>query len=190
MHGKFGSIVATTAFLLLAASPARADTVSIPWIGNVISGPEALIGSTWSGTLSFDDSVFDSEGDVTLSGEDGLVVTLDFRGQTFSNQDDTDFPAYPRAAFFNGELFDLNFLILDGDGQGQELFDGDFGGTLADIFHLDTFGGVAANGDGSFTIGMNVNVVEVPEPSKYLSMLAGLGLLGVTAGARRRLPLR
>lgn len=189
MISNIRTMVAVTAFAA-SIGAAQAETISIGWIGTVLNGPDSLLGTTWAGTLSFDDSFLSLEEEVELGTADGLLLTFDFRGQTFTNSDDTDFDSYPRITLTNGVITDLNFLLVDGDEQGQEIFDGEFAGEDVNVFNLDTFNPIQSNGDGTYSVGLNVNVPAIPEPATWLSMLAGLGLLGLCAGSgsRRRAP--
>lgn len=97
---KLGAIAATIVLSLTAIKPAQSATLTYNISGTTDSGP--LVGETYSGSLSFDDSTLTGNGSEFLTPAN---LSLSFSNPIFTN---ATFVAPAEIAFFNGTFLGLN----------------------------------------------------------------------------------
>ncbi|BAT52433.1 hypothetical protein NOS3756_13730 [Nostoc sp. NIES-3756] len=105
--------IATLAAISVAAAevmPTQAATVKYNFTANVTSGNNL---GQYLGSFEYDDSFLTSLGLETVGIEDGLKVTFNYLDQTFTEEDDYDFPAYPIVSFDSGQLLGLSYFVAD-----------------------------------------------------------------------------
>lgn len=157
---------ALTLLALLVATTAQAAPVTEPLFGEVTFGPH--LGATASGSFTYDDTLVTGVGSETIRVPE-LSLTLDFLGQTFDESDDIDFfnvDPYPSLTFEDGTPVAINFLVINGDGVGQEILDPEVTG-FSMITDLTPVAGGGYFGQ--------ITTFGVPEPtSALLATLGGL----------------
>lgn len=100
--------------LALVAGTVQAVPIVVPFTVEVVDSfpsPEFL-GATGSGSITYDDSLIAGAGDETL-GASEFEVELMLFGQTFTNADDIDSPAFPILGFTDGAIVSLDFVIAE-----------------------------------------------------------------------------
>lgn len=100
--------------LSLAAGAVQAVPIVVPFTVEVVvsfPSPEFL-GATGSGTITYDDALITGVGDEVLGASDFMVELMLF-GQTFTNGDDIDYPAFPELGFTDGAIVLLDFVIAE-----------------------------------------------------------------------------
>src|SRR4051794_1654014 len=159
--------IAGLALLLVATGPAAAVPIIQGFEVTAANGP--LVGQTFTGTFSYDNSLLTGSGTEYIDPTQGLTVSFTFGGITYTQVNDLNYPDYPLAAFVNGDLAHLDFLVDN-------------------LFELNAFFSyfVAGNGyfgDVSYTGPVSVAVAE---PGLLALLGTGLLLLGVAAPRARR----
>ena len=109
-------VVAAAAGMLLTA-PAMAGTLyQVDFKVAYKTGYKSY--TSYLGSLCYDDENLNGSGweKLSLNGngstKKGLLgVTFDFKGHTFTEADDTDYPNYPVIKFYNGVFKGLDFLF-------------------------------------------------------------------------------
>ena len=133
------------------------------------------MGELASGSFTYDDDLIVGIGDEVLLPPD-FTLTLSFLGQTFTEDDDIDFPDFPEIFFEDGLPLFIDYVVVDGDGVGDEIAD-------PEIFSF-SFVGLIPEPTGGFFISIETNFEFIPEPTT--AMLLGLTLVGLAARRETR----
>lgn len=96
-------------FAVIAAIPVQAATITYNFRADVTSG--ALLGQTFTGLLSYDDSTLTKVGSEFLSPAEGLEVSFNFLGTAYTEKNDVNFPDFPLTNFNNGVFEGLDFAV-------------------------------------------------------------------------------
>jgi hypothetical protein len=156
-------VVALIGTLLAAFSSAQAAVQTYAFSGTLDSG--FYLGQGFSGNFSFDDLALAGSGAEFL-GVDSL--TLSILGRTYT-QADADAPA--EAGYSDGSFLGLSYSVSSSEPQFSLIF-GSLDTSDAYIAYDATLS-LIGSGAG------NVIYTPVPEPRDGLTLLAGLGLVGV-----------
>ncbi len=97
----------------LIAGPSHAVMVTKTFEAEVMYGSSKFIGTVGEGSFIYDDALVSSSGLDFLTAADGIEIYLDIFGQSFSHEDDADFPFYPEIVFLNGAPVGLDFIISE-----------------------------------------------------------------------------
>lgn len=154
-------VVATavsTFFAVMEASPLQAATITYDFKADVTSG--SLLGQTFTGFLSYNDSALTGVESEDLGPADELKVSFNFLGATYTEKNEQEFPDFPLVNFNNGVFEGLDFFVND----SPTIF----------VINLDEFS------YGGETVG-NVTYTRsepVPEPGTIVGLVT-LGLGGL-----------
>ena len=96
-------------FAVIAASPVQAATITYNFKADVTSG--SLLGQTFTGLLSYDDSTLTKVGPEFLSPAEGLKVSFNFLGTAYTEKNDVTFQDFPLTNFNNGVFEGLDFAV-------------------------------------------------------------------------------
>lgn len=151
--GKSLSIatLAAISFAAVEAIPTQAATIKYKFTANVTSGSNP---GEYLGSFQYDDSFLTGLGLETLGIEDGLKVTFNYLGETFTEEDDADFDAYPIVSFDDGKILGLNYFVADKFTIAGDLDTPDVGGNI--FYVIDESVNTTAVG--------TVTYSRVPEP--------------------------
>jgi hypothetical protein len=107
------SLIAFAAVVLnsvvLAGRPVQASIVTYDFTVNVTEG--SLSGQSYSGAFSYDDSTLEATGVETLGVDQELSVCMNYAGHTYTEVDDTSYPAFPKLIFEDGTITQLDFWV-------------------------------------------------------------------------------
>jgi len=163
-------------FSVLAATAVQAQDVSRAFEVTIEEG--GLTGEVFSGNVTFDASFL---GEAVILFPDEFSLEFDFLGETFTEEDDFDFPFFPTAELNAiSQVIGLSYLvdtIFLTDASIDAFFGfipGDDG--VGDEFIYTLFDGGVAVDSGAGTL------VPVPEPASTVA----LGLLGLGALVGRK----
>ncbi len=159
--------------MVLAAAPANAATLLQPFSIDVTSGD--LAGETFSGSLSFKDSLLSGVGQEIVTAEDGLTLDFDFSGTTFTEADDFGFETglFPEVSFLDGSFSGLNYVVDTGDVFFAIGDSANQPGTNFE-YELGPVGAATDAGLGTLVAGESTTV---PEPATIISLLMAGGLV-------------
>ncbi|MEQ8210752.1 MAG: PEP-CTERM sorting domain-containing protein [Lacipirellulaceae bacterium] len=160
-------IIALLAAVAVCVVPADAFGVLITetLTGEVLFGD--AMGATATATFTYDDALITGIDEEFLVPPD-FSLSFTFLGQTFIEDDDTDFPDFPELGFLDGVPVSLDFVVIDGDGVGDEILD-------PVIFNFSMFD-IEPDPAGGFFGEIFTNFSFIPEPTT--AMLAGLAMVG------------
>jgi hypothetical protein len=170
MINSWQNAAAITSGLVLSlavqqVNPVQAATVNYNLAGTIQNG--SLVGETFSGTFSYDNSPLTDSGFETLGVSQ---VSLNFFGLTFTADDDDSYPDYPTVEFSNGSFLGLNFTVSSFTPEFSLI--PAFGNTVATFSYI----GTNDNGSGSIQYTFVSEPTSVPEPSTVLGLIAlGIG---------------
>lgn len=185
---RLGGFLTALAIVSATLLPAQAAVVTKGISGIVISADTNLlnlkVGDTLTGYVSFDSALLTGVGIefLTLAEDPGLTIHIEIGALSFDETDEEEFPRFPKLAFLDGQLLDIDFLVdIVSDDPDSEFFIG------AEDDSLRTFRFSFPNSqsvvDGDFEF------VDLPEPGTL--PLYGLALAGIGAlGPHRRRSLR
>lgn len=178
-RSKSASVAQVVGALAMAAAallPARAAIVEFDFTATVASGPFA--GEVGSGLIRFDDAFGGTEVSPG-AGNGSLEIDFTFRGQTFDEENDADFPAFPLVTRVGSQPVAIDFVLVNGV-SGVDFSD-------AEILTVALQGTLLPGNSSRLETTIDVLVGDpgvVPEPASF--GLAGLALLGLALGRRRR----
>ena len=111
----YQKLIVTTAvstfFAVMEASALQAATITYDFKADVISG--SLLGQTFAGFLSYDDSALTGVGAEALGVADELKVSFNFLGATYTEKNEVEFPDFPVTNLNNGVFEGLDFFVND-----------------------------------------------------------------------------
>ena len=144
-------------------------------------------GLTGSGTVTYDESLLSGIDRETLEGNGDFDLTMTLLGQTFTDEDDINFPDYPELYFMDGMPIELDYIIsevsepIDGEGSPSNPVEIDALGVFdISLYELNPTPGEAH--DFAVIVFINDALAPIPEPSS-----AGLlGILGLGIALARR----
>jgi hypothetical protein len=165
--------------IMAIAGAADAATRTIDF--EVLNGP--LAGNAVTGSLEFDETVLDSNGDGDLTSVSGFTsLSLTFEGQTFGLSDDAGFPEYPVLSVEDSLISILDFFAAESD-------------TFTNPTRIDAPGVLsfavswASLSDNGATLFGGIDVAyaapTIPVPASLPLLAAGLGALGLATRRRR-----
>lgn len=161
--------ITTLVSMLFAALPA-AQAATYSFSGMMDSG--SLIGESFTGLISFDDSA------LTTLGEEYLGVgslSMSFLSATW-DLFNLETGATAEVKFYEGVFAGLSYSATRGS-TGFSTIPGSLDTSDAFVAYTSTIGDGGAG---------NVIYAPVPEPESYAMFLAGLGLMGLAALRRSR----
>lgn len=164
--------LALTTVALLTAAPAMAAPLNFD-LEFTVAGTDAatsgFLGTSFTGTLTIDDSFLDASGDGFASGSDfDLDVTFD--GVTYTEENDIDFPGFPTAEFSGFGLDILDFILFAGT-NGTVFND-------LDVTSLFLVTGFTQDASGTYQGTASINDAAIPLPAGGVLMLGGLAAFG------------
>ncbi len=160
-------------------TPASATPVTINLTGTVGAG--SFIGTVGTGTLNYDSGSFTGLGTETIGPGDGLTLSFNIFGQTFTGPDDIDYNLYPQLTQQDGFFESLDFIVSEVSGS-----------VLTNIIQAGVFGFSIFFVDQNANLGLvfDVEVDEVgvvPLPAALPLFGTGLALMGFIGWRRKRL---
>lgn len=136
-----------------------------------------LAGQTFEGSFQYDESLLIDSGQENLAVSDGLAVSFDFLGTTFTEANDLGFTTglFPNVSFTDSVFSGLSYLVETGDlfftiDAGQE------GPGLPGTLFSYEIGPIAAptdTGSGILSLG---DTTKVPEPTMLLGLAIAVSL--------------
>jgi len=158
---------------------AKAATITYDFTVDITSGP--LTGTQPTGFFSYDDASLTGVGLETVGLNDGLSISFNFLGETYSETDDAGVPDYPIVQFQDRSLLGLNFNVFYAPSfQSFAIADeanvstGEIGLGAGNVFAYDTDPSVQFEGLGTVTYSAR----PIPEPSSVVGLsVLGLGLI-------------
>ncbi|WP_414752131.1 PEP-CTERM sorting domain-containing protein [Anabaena sp. CCY 9910] len=105
--------IATIAAISVVAvefKPTQAAIVNYRFTVDATSGDNR---GQYFGSFRYDDSFLTGLGLETLGVENGLRVTFNYLGNTYTEADDIDFDLFPIVTFENGQLQGLSYFVAD-----------------------------------------------------------------------------
>ncbi|MFG6101685.1 hypothetical protein U2F10_05495 [Leptothoe sp. EHU-05/26/07-4] len=167
---------------VLSTAPAYAARFQTNFFVDIVSG-DFLVGDTFSGQVTYDDSLLSGIGLEQVAPDFGLIsLTFDYVGSdlstavTYSKGDDDTDSGFPLAIFQDGELVGLDYSVaiasdLSFQFREEPLGSGDFG------FFTDNFS--------TFELNTGTVTFAEPMPVSEPAMVAGLVTLVGLALCRR-----
>ena len=159
--------ITLAAITLILSTSANAALINESFTVTVLQGD--FIGTTGTGSFTYDDTTITGTGEEFISPIEGLSIEFNVFEQAFTESDDIDYPDYPVLALLDGNVLFLDFIVT-----GIEITpEGVFG---FEIFELSPVEG------GGFEGELIVNPVPVPAAV----WLFGSGLIGLIGLAIRK----
>ena len=177
--GGFLTALAVVSATLLSAQAAVITKGIAGIVTSADTNPLDLkVGDILTGFVTFDSALLTGVGIefLTLEEDPGLKIHIEIGALSFDETDEEEFPRFPKIAFLDGQLLDIDFLVDVESADPDSEF---FMGAEDDSVRMFRFSVV----DGDFEF------VDVPEPGTLA--LFGLVLAGIGAlGPHRRRSLR
>ena len=167
-------------FLFSATSGiVQAALVNRTFSATVMNG--ALSGQSGTGNFSYDDALIIT-GDELLTPADGLTLSFEFDGQTFNENNDSGYDAFPELGFSAGQPASLDYFLVNGINGVAFNYP-----LLIDLFFFDL---APATGNNDYALSLEATYEipqqtnNVPVPGAGWLLLSGLAALFATS--RRR----
>lgn len=184
-YQKLAVATAGVALSLVAieANSAQAAIITYDFTVDVTTG--SLTDTQYQGFFSYDDSTLTASGVESVGIAEGLSISFEFLGVTYTEADDdlVDF-GFPFVEFNQGSLVGLQYTV-----SNNAIFS-IFGDNPNGLGGGDQFNYIDENsfevGNGSVTYSLRPASVSVPEPSAVF----GLGVLGFGWLVRKKFGLR
>ena len=199
IYQKLAIATTGTALTLVTveANPVQAAIVTYNFDVDVATG--SLAGTQGSGFFSYDDSTLTGNGLESLGVSDGLSISFDFLGRTYTEADEAEEPddeeEFPFVNFRDGNLLGLNYLVDNRPsllfafaGEEVDVEAGRIGDLGGNVFVYDASnlpippGGVFSPFEGVGT----VTYQPVPESGSSLGILS-FGILGASLLLKRNI---
>lgn len=170
-------------FATIEANSAQAAIITYDFTVDVTTG--SLTDTQYQGFFSYDDSTLTASGVESVGIAEGLSISFDFLGVTYTEADDdlVDF-GFPLVEFNQGSLVGLQYTV-----SNNAIFS-IFGDNPNGLGGGDQFNYIDETsfevGNGSVTYSLRPASVSVPEPSAVF----GLGVLGFGWLVRNKFGLR
>ena len=165
-------VVATTSLVLgltaINANPSQAATITYDFAGTIDSG--SLLGQSYSGFLSFDDSTLAGTGRELLAVSE---IELNFLSTTFSETD--DFASEPQVEFLDNNFLGLSLFVEQFEPQFS--FSPGFFAIEEAVFAYEPTSGESGFGDVNYTLRQSEPPSSIPETSSRLSLWALAALM-------------
>lgn len=171
---------------LLFAINANAAVVTENLTVSVLSGD--FVGTTGTGWFSYDDALLTNVGDESIAAVDGLTLSLNVFGQSFTEANDIDYSGYPVLSFYDGMIQTLDFYVTEGSVAGPDCVEcsSNFTDiTLDGVYDLSLYD-LSAVATGGYEAELYVNGFANPVPVPAAVWLFGSGLIGLAGLARRK----
>lgn len=111
LHRKLLFATAVSICFAATANPVQSATITYNFKANATSG--TLLNQTFTGFLSYDDSTLRGVGAESLAPADGLNVSFNFLGSTYTQKNDVNYPELPLVNFNSGSFKGLDFFVND-----------------------------------------------------------------------------
>ena len=104
-----GMAILTSTMIAVNVHPIAAKPITYDFTVEVSEG--SLAGNTYQGSFSYDDEKLSGVGKEEIGVIDGLTVKMNFFGKDYTEEDDRDYPAFPKLVFEDGKVQQLDFWI-------------------------------------------------------------------------------
>jgi len=175
---------------LALCSTANAAVVTENFSATVLSG--TFSGTVGTGSFSYDNALITGMGSESLTPDDGLMVSFNVFGQSFTEADDIqifDMPPFPSLNFLDGLIVELDFIVDEFSLLNPTSIDQE-GVAAFSIFSIFQAPPTIDLADGSTTAGGftgELFVTEIsPVPVPAAAWLFGSALLGFFGFSRRK----
>jgi len=175
---------------LALSSAANAVVVTETFTATVQSG--TFTGTIGEGSFTYDNALITNMGSESLTPDDGLMVSFNVFGQSFTEADDIqifDMPPFPSLNFLDGLIIELDFIVDEFsllnptsiDQEGVAAF------SILSIFQVPTIFDpeLGTQSGGGFTGELFVTEIS-PVPVPAAAWLFGSALLGFFGFSRRK----
>ena len=115
MVRNYITAIATVAATLVAINGHSVQAFPVTYDFTVVVTQGSLAGNTFNGSFSYDDGQLSGVGAEEIGIADGLTVNMTFFEQDYTEIADTDYPAFPKLIFEDGEIQRLDFWIEPGE---------------------------------------------------------------------------
>ena len=104
-----GIAILTSTMIVINGYSSLAKPITYDFTVKVSEG--SLAGNTYQGSFSYDDENLSGVGKEEIGVMDGLTVKMNFFGKDYTEEDDRDYPVFPRLIFEDGKVQQLDFWI-------------------------------------------------------------------------------
>ena len=104
-----GIAILTSTMIAVNVHPISAKPITYDFTVKVSEG--SLAGNTYQGSFSYDDENLSGVGKEEIGVIDGLTVQMNFFGKNYIEEDDKDYPAFPKLVLEDGKVQQLDFWI-------------------------------------------------------------------------------
>lgn len=144
-----GYATVVTAISVVAIAPKPVQAAIVKYNFTVTSDADQYFGY-----LKYDDSTLTGLGNEIIGVENGLAVTFNYLGNTYTEKDDPEYDFFPIVTFDNGKIQGLSYGVLDKFVIGSDVDTPEIGGNKFYIFDAPL----------SVTQTGTVSYSKVPEP--------------------------
>ena len=104
-----GIAILTSTTIVINGYPSLAKPITYDFTVKVSEG--SLAGNTYQGSFSYDDETLSGVGKEEIGVMDGLTVNMNYFGKDYTEEDDRDYPKFPKLVLEDGEVQQLDFWI-------------------------------------------------------------------------------